>query len=211
MIRTLRLPLAVVVFAFLFLSGSAHAQFGGYALFSVEHQSGVQSSPLLAPGVAYNNAVNPLGFTGGAFYDFKSYGPVRLGVDARGSIVTTKRGAQAGSDGAGTKTGSGLLGVRASFHTPVKYIKPYVQGSAGLGRSNFGILYPSGTTTAGSGLANAFEYHGYVGMDLQFVPFADWRVFEAGYGALTSSGNGGASHTYPVLSISTGIVFHLSR
>jgi hypothetical protein len=55
-------------------------------------------------------------------------------------------------------------------------------------------------------LINNLEYHGYAGVDLPFASFADWRVFEAGYGALQSFSN--AAHTYPIVSISTGIVIH---
>jgi hypothetical protein len=207
MICKLRLPL--VLFALAILSSAAHAQAGVYATFSVDRLSGIQSSPILPAGIAYNNSVNPLGFTGGAYYDFKSFGPVRLGVDLRGSTVNTHRGAQVSSDGAGAHIYSGLGGVRMSFHTPVKYIKPYVEGAAGIGRSNYGVLTNSSVTnfvTPGVQTINNLEYHGYAGVDLPFASFIDWRVFEVGYGALTRVGTG--SHTYPIMSVSTGIVFH---
>jgi len=212
MICKLRLPLVVpaLALALAALPSIAHAQAGVYGLFTVDRQSGINSSPILPAGVAYNNSVNPLGFTGGAFYDFKSFGPVRLGVDLRGSTVNAHRGAQANSDGAGAHIYSGLGGIRLSFHTPIKFIKPYVEGAAGIGRSNYGVLTNANIYTyvnPGVQTISNLEYHGYGGVDVPFAPFADWRVFEVGYGALNSFGN--AAHTYPIISISTGVVFHL--
>ena len=210
MIRTLRLPLAALALAFSALSATAHAQAAVYGMFSVERMSGIASSPILPAGVAYNNYVNPLGFTGGGYYDFKTFGPVRLGVDLRGSTINTHRGAQTNSDGAGAHIYSGLGGIRASFHTPKPYIKPYVQGSAGIGRSNYGVLSNAGLyqyIRPGIQTVSNLEYHVYAGADLSFTPWADWRVFEVGYGALNSFGS--AAHTYPIMSISTGVVLHL--
>ena len=44
-------------------------------------------------------------------------------------------------------------------------------------------------------------------MDLRISSVIDWRVFEAGYGALNSFGS--YAHTYPIYSVSSsGIVFH---
>lgn len=207
MICKLRLPL--VLFALALLSSAARGQAGIYATFTVDRLSGIQSSPILPAGVAYNNSVDPLGFTGGIYYDFKTLGPVRLGVDLRGSSINTNRGAQVTSDGAGTHISSGLGGVRLSFHTPVKYIRPYVEGAAGIGRSNYGVLNNSSISnyvTPGVQTISNLEYHGYAGVDLPFASFVDWRVFEVGYGALNSFGS--AAHTYPIMSISSGIVFH---
>ena len=208
----MRLPLFVLASALAAFTSAAHAQGGVYATFTVERLSGIQSSPILPAGVAYNDSVNPLGFTGGAFFDFKTLGPVRLGLDVRGSSINTLRGAQVSSNGAGTHIFSGLGGVRLSFHTPIKYIHPYVEGAAGIGRSNYGVL--NNTTlntyvTPGVQTVSNLEYHGYAGVDVPFAPFADWRMFEVGYGALNSFGN--AAHTYPIMSISSGIVFHLPR
>lgn len=212
MIGKLRLPLVVPALALALASfpSIAHAQAGVYAQFTVDRLSGIKSSPILPAGVAYNDSVNPLGFTGGAYYDFKSLGPVRLGVDLRGSTINSHRGAQANSDGAGAHIYSALGGVRVSFHTPLKYIKPYVEGAAGLGKSNYGVLSNasiSNYVTPGVQTISNLEYHGYVGLEVPFAPFANWRVFEVGYGALNSFGN--AAHTYPMMSVSSGIVLHM--
>src|ERR1700734_1008702 len=123
---------------------SASAQVGVYGMFTVDQLGNIGASPRLAipfpPADAPANSVNPLGGTGGAYWDFMKLGPVKLGVDARGSILTTKRGAYINFDGPGARIYSVLGGVRASFHTPIAALKPYIQGSVGLGRSDYGLF-----------------------------------------------------------------------
>ena len=92
----------------------------------------------------------------------------------------------------------------------MKYIKPYVEGAAGLGRTNYGVLSNASISnyiTPGVQTVSNLEYHGYAGVDVPFAPFADWRVFEVSYGGLNSFGN--AAHTYPIMSVSSGIVLHM--
>ena len=65
---------------------SAHAQFGVYGMFTVDRLSNIVSSPLPqfpippAPANARLNTVDPLGGTGGVYYDFLKLGPVKLGA-----------------------------------------------------------------------------------------------------------------------------------
>jgi hypothetical protein len=194
------------------LSASAHAQFGVYGMATVDRISGIQGSPLLTPGTTYKNTVDPLGGTFGVFYDFKRVGPITLGADVRGVFSTSRRGAQTSAELSGAKLYSGLGGVRAVFHTPFHYLTPYVQASAGIGRSDYGILStvitkPDYTTILPSiPLKNNLEYHVYAGVDLKIFPMLDWRVAELGYGGLQAFGTN--SHNYPIKSASTGIVFH---
>src|ERR1700679_3441278 len=118
---------------------SAHAQFGVYGEFTVDRLSNLQSSPLLVNPALRVDPVNPLGGTGGVYYDFLKLGPVKLGADLRGSIVTTRRGASRVFAGKGPRIYSSLGGIRAVFHTPIAPLKPYIQGSVGLGRSDYGL------------------------------------------------------------------------
>src|ERR1700743_734836 len=127
-------------------TASAYAQFGVYGEFTVDRLSNLQSSPLLPTPAPKVDPVNPLGGTGGVYYDFLKLGPVKLGADLRGSIVTTRRGAYSGFDGTGARIYSPLGGIRAVFHTPIAPLKPYIQGSVGLGRSDYGL---SNTTSNG--------------------------------------------------------------
>ncbi len=201
--KRILLPLALL--AATAASPLAQAQFGAYASFTADRFSGLQSSPRTTAGVAYNSAVNPTGGTFGAFYDFKTVGPFRLGADARFVHTTDTRGAQAGFVGGGTHIYSTLGGVRASIHTPVKLLVPYAQLSAGLARSDYGIVL--GTDASGRTkpqLVNNSEYHVYLGTDYNILPNISWRVVELGYGGIDSFGTYG--HNYPIANISTGIV-----
>jgi hypothetical protein len=218
----------------------AHAQLGVYGNVTVNRLTGQQGSPLApanaglidctgnqAPTCAVNNSVDPLGGGAGVYYDFKTIGPVRLGADLRGTITNSKQGAYSFSRGGGTRIYSALGGIRASFRTPIPIIKPYIQGSVGLGRSDYGLFTtqvtsPATTVTSPTGgttivvpatLTNevvrysGLQYEGFAGVDLKILPVMDFRVVELGYGALTSFGTNG--HTYPIGTLTTGVVFHL--
>jgi hypothetical protein len=187
-------------------SVSASAQVGVYGMFTADQLSNIASSPLppvsTAPSDQRSNSVNPLGGTGGVYYDFKTWGPVRLGVDARGSILTTKRGAYVNFDASGARIYSVLGGVRASFHTPIAPLKPYLQVSAGLGRSDYGLQSSGGAVT----VYNNFEYEGLAGLDIKLLPVLDFRLVEFGYGGLDPFGT--YSHNYPIKQVSSGFVIH---
>jgi len=222
MIRKALLLIPALAFA-----ASAHAQFSVYGTVTLNHLSGIASSPLtntlapepctaalIAAGVSctkYKNSVDPIGFTGGVTYGFKTIGPVLLSADARGVIESYHQGAQANAQGAGTRLYSALGGLKATFHTPVRFLFPYVQGSVGYAKSNYGILTNAavGSTTTFPGIPtqNSLQYGGFGGLDIKIAPAVDFRMVEVGYGALMASGN--YSHTYPVLSVSSGFVFHI--
>jgi hypothetical protein len=188
---------------------SAHAQLGAYGMFTVDRLSNIASSPLPAPSTTGPNArlntSDPLGGTGGVYYDFMKLGPIKLGADLRGSILTTKRGANVSFNDTGTRLYSTLGGIRGVFHTPVASLKPYIQLSAGLGRTDYGL---SNTTSTGHViLYNNIEYEGLAGLDIKLLPIMDWRVAEFGYGGLNPFGT--YSHNYPIKQVSMGFVFHL--
>src|SRR5271156_3967251 len=190
---------------------SAQAQVGVYGEFTVDRLSNIASSPLpqsSSPANVRSNTVDPLGGTGGVYYDFLKLGPVKLGVDARGSILTTKRGAYVNFDGPGARIYSALGGVRAVFHTKYAPLKPYIQVSAGLGRSDYGLFSTSSTTAQQpNAIHSNFEYVGLAGLDIKLLPILDWRVAEFGYGGLDPFGT--YSHNYPIKQVSMGFVFHL--
>jgi len=186
-----------------FVTATAPAQLGVYGTFTASRLGNIKSSPEISSSTGVNNDVSPLGGTGGIYYDFFKLGPVKLGADLRGSIVTTKRGAYTNANGGGARINSALFGVRASFHTPVLHsLKPYLQASAGIGSSNYGLLYSNGVT-----LRNNFEYMGFAGVDIPILPIMDFRLVEVGMGGLNPFGNN--SHNYSLQSVSSGVVFHL--
>ncbi len=186
----------------------AHAQLAVYGTVAVRRMTDI---PYTQGTTNYTNgSFDPVGGTGGVFYDFRNVGPVRLGIDARGTIVNSKQGAYTAYNGGGGHIGSGLAGVRATFHTPFLPLKPYVEGMLGAAQTNFGTQYNNSLTSSGISNQNGvqyttnFEYDAFAGLDITILPVLDFRVVELGYGAIE-----GNSHTYPVGSISTGIVFHL--
>jgi hypothetical protein len=203
----------VVLLAASLFAVSAHAQLAGYATLTVSRMSSLKTSPYAAQldKNLVDDSINPLGATLGAYYDFRTLGPFRLGVDARTQLLTTKQGAESGYNGIGGRVHSYLGGVRGTFHV-YKAFDGYVQGSAGLGQSDYGfapaLIYAvdgqPNQPKAHVILKNNVEYHVFAGLQLHVLPYADWRVFEAGYGALSGGG-----HTYPLPSVSTGVVFHL--
>ncbi|MEO6924878.1 MAG: hypothetical protein ABI142_13710, partial [Bryocella sp.] len=160
-LRKALLLLAIATFA----TATAQAQFGVYGTFTASRLTNLKSSPEAANLSGVNNDVSPLGGTAGIYYDFLKLGPVKLGADLRGSIVTTKRGAFTNYNGGGARVNSALFGVRAVFHTRLLHsLKPYLQASAGLGSTNYGLLYSNGVT-----LRNNFEYMGFAGVDIPIL------------------------------------------
>ena len=212
MLRKAVLFLAAVAVA---TTVSAKAQIGVYGMFTVDRLSNIASSPLplppnsTGPAFARANTVDPIGGTGGVYYDFLKLGPVKLGADLRGSILTTKRGAYINFNGPGARIYSVLGGVRGAFQTPVKSLKPYVQISAGLGRSDYGLYsnLPASNQPVPNVIYSNFEYEGLAGLDIKLLPIMDWRVAEFGYGGLNPFGT--YSHNYPIKQVSMGFVFHL--
>ena len=196
-------------------TASAHAQLGVYGEFTVDRLSNIASSPQplppnsTDPAFKRKDTVDPLGGTGGVYYDFLKLGPVKLGADVRGSILTTKRGAYVNFNGPGARIYSALGGVRASFQTPVKSLKPYIQISAGLGRSDYGLFVyrPPSQAPVPNAIFSNFQYEGLAGLDIKLLPIVDWRVAEFGYGGLDPFGT--YSHNYPIKQVSMGFVFHL--
>src|ERR1700719_1084402 len=146
---------------------SLHPQAGVYGIFREDVPTNIPSSPLLPSPAPQVDPVNPLGGTGGVYYDFLKLGPIKLGADLRGSILTTKRGAYVTANAGGTRIYSTLGGIRGVFHTPLAPLKPYIQLSAGLGRSDYGLFNaPGGHIT----LYNNFEYEGLAGLDVKLLP-----------------------------------------
>lgn len=195
-------------------TASAHAQFGVYGMFTANDLSNIKSSPLPLPpnstGSSFerSDSVDPLGGTGGVYYDFKKTTHVTLGADLRGSIMNTKRGAYVNFNGPGARIYSVLGGVRGTFHTPVKVLKPYAEGLVGLGRSDYGLFVsqPTSSTPTPNQIFSNFEWQALVGLDLKLLPIMDFRVVEFGYGGLDPFGT--YSHNYPIKQVSSGFVFH---
>lgn len=137
----------------------------------------------------------PYGASFGGYYDFKSFGPIRLGAEVRGGVLSTNKdpGANVSSTDL-IREYSVLGGVRASTGTPIHWLRPF--GEALVGYSKFGPVYAYDTYT---------KFEGRIGADVSVAPILDIRVIELGAGGLFGPS------THGTQSIGAGLVFHTPR
>ena len=191
------LMVTALVSPFGLLPAAATAQTSIYGTVSVEHVTGIRCLQTICG--SGDGTTNPLGGFGGVWYDFHSYGPVRLGIDLRAGTTVGNKNAATYFNSARPRVFSVLGGVRASFRTPLPQLKPYVEGAVGLAKSN--ISMPQDATTGQVVYHSGVQYRGFAGVDLTLLPALDFRVVELGAGGLSNQGR-----SYPGEAISTGVV-----
>lgn len=183
----------------LFFSLAARAQFGVYGTITGERMGGFTCTDPQGVCASSNNAVRPYGGTFGAYYDFRSIGPVRLGVDLRGSVLNSNKSATTYASSTDAVRHYAVLGgVRGEFDTPLRWLRPYAQVSAGYGRTN-------AASTLVTQYANYTQVQGFVGADIPLLPNLDFRAIELGAGEAF----GPSSHS--IQSIGIGVAFHTAR
>lgn len=210
--------LAVVLLG-LGCAAAAQAQAGVYVGYIATRLSGMQCFDPQGQCSSTGGVVNPAGIQAGAYYDFRTLGPMRLGLDLRGGTQHSNKSATS-SAGGNNATGldTMLLGLRGSFHTRYSWLSPYAQVSAGYARSNATLPFGSaGFNGAGVPIArtedNFLVYEGFAGADIHVFPMIDLRVIELGIGNMNrfgSSSVGDGPGSVGVMSIGAAIVFHLS-
>lgn len=181
-LRALALILAVVL-----SSTSAIAQVGIYGKFDVARLSTGASDAFETPGWYDGGGL-------GVYYDFIHLGPIGFGADLRGDLLTGNQ----------QKFRSALFGLRLAINPPIRPIRPYVQGSVGIGGGTHG-----GLANAGSIYSNKFEYQVLGGLDYTFFTHVDWRVAEFGYGRITGISTGASASPVNLFTVATGIVLRL--
>ncbi len=191
------LPVLAVVAAL--GSTAAHAQIGVFGTVTGERIGGVACAQSVGTAVGSCNGGTttdkPYGASFGGYYDFRSFGPVRLGAEIRGGVLNTNKDPGAGISSTDLiREYSVLGGVRASTGTPISWLHPY--GNLLVGYAKFGPVYDYSRYTD-------FEVH--LGADVQIASFMDIRVIELGAGALFGSTSHGTQ------SIGAGLVFHSPR
>lgn len=198
------LPLFAVVA--LFSSVCAHAQFGVYGTVTGENLSSfkcvtVTAAPTTGCSTSGQNvSVKPYGANFGAYYDFRDFGPARIGFDLRGGVLNSSKDTFENLTSADViRHYSALGGVRASFGTPIRFIRPYAEIAGGYAR--FGSVDASSSYP----LSNYGQFEGLVGIDAPILPYMDIRVIEFGAGALLGP------NTHSIESIGAGVVFHTTR
>ena len=191
----------------LLLAAAAHAQvISIYATSSSDRFSNVQTGSVLTPSGVQNRYTNfwTTGVGGGVTFNFLPVGPVRLGLDFRGST-------RQGTVGADTA----MAGFKVGFHPPVIPIKPYLQASGGYVATrtvNVSSGVPPNSTF--NNQYAAWEILG--GVDFPLAPFLDVRLVEVGGGTgygvgIYNAGNGflgGSQPTVSMFTVNSGLVFH---
>ena len=192
------------------VSFAAHAQLAIYGTFDGERVSGFTCQAPTGTCASPDGTVRPFGGNFGAYYDFRSYGPVRLGVDLRGDVFSANKSAVEYEGGSGINKFYGVLGgVRASINAPLPILHPYVEGAVGLARTNAASTnvstFANPTPTNVEIYSNYTQVQGLIGLDITVLPFLDIRAIELGGGAIFGPG------THAIESIGGGLVFHLPR
>jgi hypothetical protein len=178
---------------------AAQAQLAVYGTVSAERLKGINCADPQHICASTDGTVRPYGGTIGTYYDFRSFGPVSLGADLRGVFLNSNKSAYSYQGGPDLiRHYSFLGGARATFKTPFKVLRPYVQVSAGLGRTNSTVPPPNF-------YQNFTQVQGFAGLDIALFDNVDFRAIELGAGELF----GPSSHT--IQSIGLGLVFHMTR
>ncbi len=207
---------ALIAVATLASAPLAHAQLAVYGTVTAMHLGGLAYSSVgnTANYTLTNHTdgtINPIGGTGGIFYNFRQLGPVRLGVDGRFSIAGTNHGADPTSAGSGGRLYTITGGLRGTFPAPrrFKVLAPYAQANFGVARTDFGTGGSDGVnpTNGQIQIDHGFTYQGLAGLDIHALPALDIRLFEVGIGGVT--GVSGQSGSHLLESVSIGVVLHL--
>ena len=198
----------------------AQAQVGVYGEYSATQLTNIKCLDPQGQCSSGGGKVNPSGLMGGVYYDFKTLGPVRLGVDVRGGVDRSNKSALTSAGGVNATTQNFLLGgVRGTVKTPISWMRPYMQVSAGWARTD-AASYTTLTTSSGTGTtttnyqthlySNYLQYEVFAGLDIKVLPILDLRAVELGIGNQNGSGGGYSGPTsLGVKSIGAGLVFHL--
>jgi hypothetical protein len=204
-----------VVFLGLGCGLTAHAQFGVYFGYTGERLGGIPCKSFIGTAnncsattatltgsgtsTALTDAVNPSGIYFGGYYDFKTVGPVRLGVDARYYDMKSNKSAATSAGGPNSTSANTILGgVRGTFHTPISWLRPY--GEIAAGRTSTDAANGPGS------FSSYLRYQGFAGVDIKVFPILDLRAVEVGIGNMNAIG--GSSSSISVRSIGASVVFH---
>jgi hypothetical protein len=165
---------------------SSSGRFSNVATGAVSSGSGFQEQ--------YTNFWAP-GVGGGVTLNFLPVGPVRLGLDFRGST-------RPGTVGADTA----MAGLKLGFHPPLLRLKPYIQASGGYVATR---TVNVSTGNAGGTFENkyaAWEVLG--GVDIPVAPFFDFRLIELGGGTGINAFGSSNQPNISLFTVNTGLVLH---
>jgi len=176
------------------LTPFAHAQaVSVYGTFSDTHLTNLVTGTTQNGNVYTSSTTSHFtpGFGLGVTFNFLPIGPVRLGLDVRGS-------SKPGNDGSDLI----LAGPRLAVKLPGLRLKPYIQASGGYLRTR---------TTLVIGVENTDQFLAYEitgGLDYPLLPFLDFRVIELGGGQGINAFGSGDGHNTSLFTVNTGLVVH---
>lgn len=133
------------------------------------------------------------GVGGGLTLNFLPVGPIKLGIDLRGST-------RPGTVGADTA----MAGLKVAFNPPLIHLKPYIEGSGGYVATRT-VNVSSGGGTFPNEYA-AWEILG--GVDIPLAPLIDFRAVELGGGTGMSIHGIANSPNISLFTVNTGLVLH---
>jgi hypothetical protein len=181
------LPVFLIVGLF-FLPTAAKAQLAVYGDASVLHLSQPATSTTTSSSAWFG------GPGVGIYDDFAHFGPLAAGLDLRANYLFA-------SD---QRYRNALLGIRVSAHPPFLPLRPYVQGSIGVGGAR-----PNSNDSLATHFNNKFEYQVAGGLDLGIFPHLDYRVAELSYGRVSTASSAQTSTQSNLVTVTTGIVLRL--
>lgn len=198
-----RTAFGIALVLFLFSSVATHAQVGIYATATGNWFGGVNCPSFAAPCAENDGKVKPFGGNFGVYYDYRNFGPIKWGFDARGAVQSSNKRADAAAGGPGiVKNYEFLGGLRGTFRTPIHWLHPYAEIAGGLSRNNSSGLYtntitinknvnPPVTQTSLSYDPSTYKYYGlikgFVGLDIPLMPYLSFRAVELGLGGAFGS------------------------
>ena len=170
---------------------AAHAQLAVYGKFDLLHNSQDEDNSSIA-----NNLQTTFYYGGGVgvYDDFLHVGPIRVGVDVRGDVVTGKY----------SNYRDVLGGVRVAVRIPFLGFRPYVQGSVGAGGTRGTSPLLNGITS--NSYSTKFTYAVFGGLDTRILPHVDLRAIEVGVGQQTSASDAAGDPKPTLVFVSTGLV-----
>ncbi len=151
-----------LLLSFTAVSGiTAFAQFGAYATASGAFLGSTGTLSASQTSVE-DSGFGAYGATFGAYDTFLSFGPVKLGADARYFFANSSNGSVVSN-----KVRGGLGGPRLVVKLPFLSLKPYVQAEFGGVLTNYGFQ---------SNEVSKFAYQIQGGVDYTLVPHLDVRA-----------------------------------
>lgn len=190
----MKLRLLTGLLAFALTSIAAHAQIGVYFNpVGVRISNSVADKGVLSFLGDGKKSQMFYGFNVGGYDDLYHRGKLEAGFDVRDMFVS----------GNNATLNSFLVGGRAAVSPFKRPLKPFVQGSVGLGTTR---------PPRNPAHVSRFQFGVFGGADYTLAKHVDFRVVEVGYGSVQTVSNETIGFTAIVpsaklLSVSTGLVF----